>query len=309
MLSSRYKEQVELLLKLLPHVAKEETLALKGGTAINLFVWNMPRLSVDIDLTYVTVSDTRETALDNISTALQRIDENVKRMIPGISVTHIPQGQGDDVKLNCQLRNAHVKIEVNTTTRGILFPTRRMMLSEVVQSEFKMFAETNVVSHGELFGGKICAALDRQHPRDLFDIHNLFNSVGFSNDITLGFIMFLVSHYRPIHDLVFAHYHDQEDDFEKQFAGMTTVPFDYTMFQETRSRLTSEIHRILAPREKQFLISFEHGEPEWEFIDLPNLRDLPAVKWKLLNIQKLKEDNPRKHATQLTELTEKFASI
>jgi predicted nucleotidyltransferase component of viral defense system len=309
MLSAKYREQVELLLKLLPHAAVEETLALKGGTAINLFVWDMPRLSVDIDLTYIPASDNRETALHNISAALQRIEENVKRMIPGISVTHIPHGQGDDVKLNCQLRNAHVKIEVNTTTRGILFPTRRMVLSEVVQSEFKLFAAMNVVSHGELFGGKICAALDRQHPRDLFDIHNLFSGAGFSVEVKLGFMMFLVSHYRPIQDLVFSHPHDQEDNFEKQFAGMTTVPFNYTTFQKTRTRLTSEIHRNLTQNEKQFLISFEQGEPEWKLIDLPNLRNLPAVKWKLLNIHKLREDNPRKHAMQLAELTEKFASI
>src|SRR5260221_11966514 len=101
MLSSRYKEQVELLLKLLPHVAKEETLALKGETAITLFVWDMPRLSVDIDLTYVTVSYTRETSFDNISIAFQRLYENVKRMFPGISVTYIPHAHYYVVNLNC----------------------------------------------------------------------------------------------------------------------------------------------------------------------------------------------------------------
>ena len=63
MIRPEYRAQVDLLLSILPHVAKEESLALKGGTAINLFVRNMPRLSVDIDLTYLSWQDDRTTAL------------------------------------------------------------------------------------------------------------------------------------------------------------------------------------------------------------------------------------------------------
>ncbi len=46
-----YRKQVELLVRTIPNVAEEKCFALKGGTAINLFIRNMPRLSVDIDLT------------------------------------------------------------------------------------------------------------------------------------------------------------------------------------------------------------------------------------------------------------------
>jgi predicted nucleotidyltransferase component of viral defense system len=70
MIDAKYKAQVDLLLTILPQVAKEKSLALKGGTAINLFVREMPRLSVDIDLTYTSIADDRETALKNISDAL-----------------------------------------------------------------------------------------------------------------------------------------------------------------------------------------------------------------------------------------------
>src|SRR5882724_11204542 len=158
MIQPNYRAQVDLLLTILPHVAKEETLALTGGTAINLFVRDMPRLSVDIDLTYVKMDD-RATALQNISDALDRIEERIKTSIAGISITRIPPGQGQDVKLNCQTPSAHIKIEVNTTIRGILFPLRMMQVTESVQYEFKKFAAINIVSHAELFGGKICAAL------------------------------------------------------------------------------------------------------------------------------------------------------
>jgi len=162
MISPQYRAQVDLLLRILPHVAKEEVFALKGGTAINLFVRDMPRLSVDIDLTYLPFDD-RKTALQNISDALGRIKGRLENGIPGISVTSTPQIEGQDVKLNCQLRRAQIKIEVNTTTRGHIYPVRLMQVKESVQESFGKFAAINVVSHAELFGGKICAALDRQY--------------------------------------------------------------------------------------------------------------------------------------------------
>lgn len=190
MIKQEYKAQVDLLLSILPHVAKEEGFALKGGTAINLFVRDIPRLSVDIDLTYLHAQDDRTTALQNITSALNRIEGRIKESIKPISITRVPVGQGQDVKLNCQTQQAHVKIEVNTTTRGILFPERLMAVTDAVQNEFKKFAAIKVVSHAELYGGKICAALDRQHPRDLFDIHYLLQNEGFSDEIKQGFIFF-----------------------------------------------------------------------------------------------------------------------
>ena len=82
-----YKKQVELLLAVLPEVAKEPCFALHGGTAINLFVRDLPRLSVDIDLTYVPIED-RETSLRKIGEALERIKKGIERVIPGVRVLH-----------------------------------------------------------------------------------------------------------------------------------------------------------------------------------------------------------------------------
>lgn len=65
----QYQDQVKLLLDILPFVAEEPCFALKGGTAINLFEWDLPRLSVDIDLTYLPTQG-REDALASISEAL-----------------------------------------------------------------------------------------------------------------------------------------------------------------------------------------------------------------------------------------------
>ena len=201
MISDTYRAQVDLLLQVLPQVAKEGSFALKGGTAINLFVRDMPRLSVDIDLTYQPFDD-RATAFAGITDALRRVKTRLETVIPVCRVLLVPQNDGQEAKLTCQTQNAQIKVEVNTTIRGNLLPPRMMDVSGTVESEFGRFVSINVVSHAELFGGKICAALDRQHPRDLFDIHHMLNNEGLTEEIRMGFKALLLSHSRPIHELI-----------------------------------------------------------------------------------------------------------
>jgi Nucleotidyl transferase AbiEii toxin, Type IV TA system len=117
MIAPLYRAQADLLLQVLPHVAKEDCFALKGGTAINLFVRQMPRLSVDIDLTYLPFDD-RTTAMAGIAEALQRVKTRVEATIAGSKLALIPQSDGPEAKLVCQVPGAQIKIEVNTTIRG-----------------------------------------------------------------------------------------------------------------------------------------------------------------------------------------------
>jgi predicted nucleotidyltransferase component of viral defense system len=77
-----YRRQVALLVRALPLVAVETCFALKGGTAINLFVRDMPRLSVDIDLTYVPVGD-RKTSLKEIDAAMRRMASRIEAGVRG----------------------------------------------------------------------------------------------------------------------------------------------------------------------------------------------------------------------------------
>jgi predicted nucleotidyltransferase component of viral defense system len=304
MILPKYKAQVDLLLQVLPSVAKEEIFALKGGTAINLFVRNMPRLSVDIDLTYLPIDD-RSTALHKISEALGRIEKRLEESIKGITITPT-QKDGEDVKLNCQFRNAQIKIEVNTTTRGHILPVRLLQVTETVQKEFGKFAAINVVSHAELFGGKICAALDRQHPRDFFDVYLLMGNEGYTNDVKLGFITALLSHMRTINEILYPHLLDQQSAFENQFAGMTSTKFNYQDYEATRNILISTVHSSLTETDKSFLLSFKRGGPDWDLFPIAVLKDLPAVQWKLENIKKLIHTNPKKHAELLRLLEEKL---
>lgn len=301
MISAAYRAQVDLLLQVLPHVAKEECFALKGGTAINLFVRDMPRLSVDIDLTYLPFDD-RTAALAGITEALRRTKARIETAIPGCRVAMVPQTDGQEAKLTCQTQSAQIKVEVNTTMRGHVLPPRRMDVADTVEDQFGRFMSVNVVSHAELFGGKICAALDRQHPRDLFDVHHMLESEGYTDEIRLGFITALLSHGRPMHEVMRPNFQDQARVFETQFAGMAFTPFSYADYEATRERLVTSIREGWTDTDRAFLLSFKQGKPEWGLLPLENLSRMPAVQWKLSNIQKLIEQNPGKHAEQLKAL-------
>ncbi len=301
MINLRYKRQVDLLLQVLPYVAKEKIFALKGGTAINLFIRNMPRLSIDIDLTYLPL-DSRTIALSNIQNGLSRIKSDLENNIKNLRVSTVSLNDGTDVKLNCQGQNAQIKIEVNTITRGSVFPTKLMQITDLVQDEFGKFAAINIVSMAELYGGKICAAVDRQHPRDIFDVRLLFDNEGFNDEIWQGFKVGLISHYKPISELISPILKDQESAFENQFSGMTTVEFSYEAYLNTRNELIEFIKNRLSNDDKEFIISFEMGAPKWKLFPIPALKNLPAIQWKLININKLKKANPEKHKTMVEKL-------
>jgi predicted nucleotidyltransferase component of viral defense system len=301
MILATYKAQVDLLLQVLPYVAKEKNFALKGGTAINLFVRDMPRLSVDIDLTYLPLHS-REDALNNIQDGLNRIKVDIEKNVPEVKVHTVPLNGGTDVKLNCQGKNAQIKIEVNTITRGNVFPTQLMQVVDSVQDEFGKFAAINVVSLAELYGGKICAAIDRQHPRDVFDVKLLLENEGLTDEIWDGVKIGMISHYKPINELLSPILKDQKSAFDNQFAGMTSVEFTYDDYEKTRVTLNDTIQQRLTDDERKFLLSFEMGEPDWKLFPHSVLKYLPAIKWKLLNIQKLKKDNPKKHEQMVTDL-------
>jgi len=301
MISTTYKNQVDLLLQVLPYVAKEKAFALKGGTAINLFVRDMPRLSVDIDLTYLPL-DSRDDALKNIEEGLNRIKVDLEKNVPDVKIHPVPLNGGTDVKLNVQGRNAQIKIEVNTITRGNVFPTKLMQVVDSVQEEYDKFAAINVVSLAELYGGKICAAIDRQHPRDLFDVKLLLENEGITNEIWDGVKIGLISHYKPINELLSPILKDQKSAFDNQFAGMTEVEFTYEDYEQTRATLLETIRKRLSDDDKKFLQSFENGEPEWDLFPHSVLKDLPAIKWKLINIRKLKKTNPKKYNQMIKNL-------
>jgi len=247
-----YRKQVSLLLTVLPEVAKEKGFALHGGTAINLFIRNMPRLSVDIDLTYLPIED-RENSLKNIAEALQRIKISIERVIPGVRIT--PRFEAG--KLQISENGVDIKIEVNLVNRGCLKEPKELPLSEKTQVSFEAFCVMPIVPIGQLFGGKIVAALDRQHPRDLFDVKYLLEAEGFTYEIKEGFLLCLLCSDRPINEVIRPNFQDQRSAHENQFAGMTDDAFSYEEFEVTRERLVQVVNQSLTQKDKEFLLSVQ----------------------------------------------------
>ena len=285
--SNVYAQKVELLLRLIPIVMEEKVFAIHGGTAINLFLKDLPRYSVDIDLTYIPLAD-RQTSLDDINLHLKSIADKAKKAFKGMHI--VPNFNTS--KLLCEYLGKQVKIEVNQTKRGVVGgECLSIPLSEKAQNEFSLFCEAKIVPLTQLYGGKIAAALSRQHPRDLFDVKYM--------DIPLdecreGLIFCLLGSDRPIHESFAPSLIDQRDAMENQFAGMTDIPFTYEDFEETRVKLINDLRSLLTEEDKRFLVSFESGQPEWDGYEFEYFKDYPSVQWKLLNLKKLAKQNPQK---------------
>ena len=275
------------MLRLIPIVMEEEVFAIHGGTAINLFLKDLPRYSVDIDLTYIPLAD-RQTSLDDINLHLKSIADKAKKAFKGMHI--VPNF--NTCKLLCEYLGKQVKIEVNQTKRGIVGgECLSISLSEKVQNEFSLFCEAKIVPLTQLYGGKIAAALSRQHPRDLFDVKYM--------DIPLdecreGLIFCLLGSDRPMHESFAPSLIDQREAMENQFAGMTDIPFTYEDFEETRAKLINDLRSLLTEEDKRFLVSFESGQPEWNGYEFEYFKDYPSVQWKLLNLKKLAKQNPQK---------------
>jgi hypothetical protein len=109
---------------------------------------------------------------------------------------------------------------------------------------------------------------------------------GISRDIVTGFLVYLMCHRRPPHELLKPTLKDQSKLFNSDFEGMTNTVFKYKNFLETRDILINKINTNLNSEDKIFLISFFEGNPTWSLFRHPSAQNLPAIKWKLENLNK-----------------------
>jgi predicted nucleotidyltransferase component of viral defense system len=284
--SEVYERQVRLLIKILPHVAAESCFALKGGTAINLFVRDMPRLSVDIDLTYLPLAS-REESLLAIDAAMKRIKARISKALPGAQITPTSTTPENAViRLLVRDGGVQVKIEVTPVLRGCVYEPALRTVSRPVEDTFG-FAEMAVVSFADLYAGKIVAALDRQHPRDFFDARDLLANEGVDEPLRRAFIVYLLSHNRPMAEILAPAQKSIREEFLRGFEGMTVEPVPVEELHATRERLIASVIGEMPERHRRFLVSFERGAPDWALLDVPGASNLPAVRWRQRNLDSL----------------------
>jgi hypothetical protein len=297
-MDARYLEQVRLLLRWLPALPAVDCFALKGGTAINLFVRDLPRLSVDIDLAFLPLLP-REESLSMTRSALAVMAERAQRLVPGVEI--IDAGNADSPKLIATTGRAQIKIEPNPVLRGTVFPPATRELVPAAEAMFELSVSVPVLSHADLYAGKLCAALDRQHPRDWFDVALLLDNEGLDDALRQAFVVYLACHHRPMAELLAPQPKPLRETFEREFSGMTREPVSAELLESAQRELPVLLRSGLTEDERRFLLSIKRGEPDWSLLPIPHLAELPALRWKLANIEKLGQ-SPARHRAAVDKL-------
>lgn len=282
---SIYYKQVQLLLQVLPFISQHDCFALKGGTAINLFVRDLPRLSVDIDLVFLPIMD-REQSLLTIRSRLDVIATDIIAKLTSTTVVRSYEDKMDALRLTIARAGIQIKVELSPVLRGTVYEPSLISVSESVEDEFG-FAETQVVAFADLYAGKICAALDRQHPRDLFDVKFLLANEGMSDELRKALLVYLISHPRPLSELLRPQLKDISDVYDGEFRNMAEVDIPKHELEAARVQLIEMINHSITAPERQFLLSFKSGKPDWTLLGLTDIEKLPAVRWKLKNLSNM----------------------
>ncbi len=304
MQESRFYRQAELLLQILPFLKSEHKFALKGGTALNFFIHDLPRISVDIDLTYLPVCE-REESLTDISNHLKQWADHLNDILTPIQINYkYLQNSDTIIGLVILRKNVSVKVEPNIVIRGAVHKPVEKKLCTSAMDMFGVSISFLSLSKEDLYGGKICAALDRQHPRDLFDIKLLLENEGITDSIRKTFIVYLLSHPRPTVELLNPNLIDIKQTFENEFYGMTRYRVELGTLINTRKELINILKSELTDKERHFILSVKSGHPEWELFDFDHVQSLPAVKWKLRNIELMDAKKYKQAVNKLREYLE-----
>jgi hypothetical protein len=307
-MNEAYINTVRLLLDVAPVIIRSPHFAMKGGTALNLFVQDMPRLSVDIDVVFMDHRMSREEALEAIATELRTAQRALQAM--GYRVMLPKTNAGDEVKMLVEGRDTQVKVEVNFVFRGALHPAVSATLSRAAQDLFTTTVTVPVLATCELYGSKLVAAMDRQHPRDLFDVHRMFEQFAtLTDDVVECFVAYLAGHNRPVHEVLFCGEQPIEHAYATNFEGLTREPVPLDKLVSARRRLYAQLPRALTSTHREFLFSLVKGNPDWSRMPFPHLADLPALRWKLMNLAKLKKASRTRFNQQYDELAKRFDAL
>ncbi len=252
----------------------------------------MPRVSVDIDLVYLPINE-RKTAIAEIRSSMTTIAENIRNTISPVQV------RVHDNKLFINLGQAQIKMEINSIVRGSLLAPVESSICDAVQQKYEMFIQIRRMATAELYGSKLCAALGRQHPRDLFDVMLLQAEGIIPDEVRHVFVVYLASGNRPISELLAPNRKMLQETFSHHFIGMTDQPVQLSELEATREKLFTWALNALTENERKFLLSIKQGEPDWDQLPYSGIDQLPAIQWKLHNIRQM---SVRAHNVALARL-------
>ena len=258
------------------------------------------RWPTHLDLCYLPLTP-RDQALTDISIFLKELSKKSNDI--GFKTREKKTSEGHESTLYVRSNTAEVKVEINLVVRGsVEQPVLRSLVPKAVEM-FERDSEMLCLDANDLFGGKICAALDRQHPRDFFDLHMFFNHFSYTHALHQTFIVYLLSSKRPISELIKPNLLDIKPTYESHFEGMTSLDITCETLEETRNKIFEMTSTFFNENEKEFILSFKSGEPKWDLFPIKKTQDFPSVKWKLHNIRSM---SPKNRMGALKKLEEKL---
>ena len=230
---------------------------------------------------------------------MKRIIERIRKALPAVHI-HATEVLPEKAisKLLVRHDGAQIKIEVTPVLRGCVYEPELRVVSPAVEDAFG-FAEIQIVSFGDLYAGKIVAALDRQHPRDLFDVRGLLANEGIDPALRRAFLVYLIRHNRPIAELVAPKEKSIAQELAQGFEGMTAAPVSIEDLTAARTALIASIVGEMPEEHRRFLLGFKRGEPDWALLGVPSASELPAVRWKQRNLDNLPEKERKRLTAEL----------
>lgn len=303
-MNKAYADTVRLLLTVAPEIFRSDIFAMKGGTAINLFVRDMPRLSVDIDVTYTSWETPRDAALKAISDEIGNIAKRLRGMRLEVKTTSA--SDIGDSKLLVSNTQVQVKVEINLVFRGTVLPVEKRPLSARTAEMFSVELSVPTLAVEELYGSKIVAALDRQHPRDLFDVAQMYEADGLTERTVECFVTYLAGHNRPMHEVLFATPKDIAQEYQSTFVGMTREPVTLETLLQARARLFGELPTRISHKHKTFLVGLARAAPDWSLLECKHAKNLPAIRWRIENLEKFRTANAAEFERQAKALEDRL---
>jgi len=276
----QYFTQPRLLMNVLPIAAGYADFALKGGTALNYLVHDMPRLSVDVDLQYLPITP-YDQAQQDIRHRIESLCSDISRTLPGARCQYLHRHK----RIMVRDHGVDIKIETNGVARGCVIEPVQYSLCEKASRAFGVFMMSSCLSEAELYAGKLVAALDRQHPRDTFDMCFLLNRTGvLDKRIIQVFVVYLAGSRGSISEILDPRLTDITETFKKRFSGMANHDIKLNELVQMQCQLPGMLRGLLTEKDREFLLSFKRGGPDWDLLPFPHVGELPAIRWKMVNL-------------------------
>ncbi len=270
--------------------------ALKGGTALNLYGLNMPRLSLDVDLVFLPEVKAEEASWLQ-GEALFQFQKLIEQRLPDAEVMSRLDSAQNINALVVRLRRIETAVELVPTTRGHLYPLEKKNLCALGRIYWHHPLPAQLVSWAEVCAGKFMARLERQKARDLMDCDNILKLGPIDDQIRLAFLVEILGRGMPTvrmnsqnlvetiwfplspADLWTGEPRPVDRVDWSSLTRLVAKPMLRSELDSVQDVLRQELLVKMPAYHKDFLLMWVRGTPHWSLLDYPRLEDRPILQY------------------------------